>query len=187
MRSPVTAIDYDTEFIESGGSSSILLLSIGMVRDDGATYYAVVDDRDVITLALMNPWLAENVIPALPIQFFVDGQRWTWATGHRDYSAVKPRRQIAAEIAEFITGTPDPQLWAWYGAYDFVALSQLWGRLVDAPRGVPRWTHDLKQEAERLGNPALPSLAGITKHNALDDARECQYRRRWLAEYDRAS
>jgi hypothetical protein len=177
----MTAIDYDTEFIESGPASPILALSIGMIRDDGATYYAVVDDRDAITLALMNPWLAENVIPSLPVQFFVGGQRWTWATGHPDYSAVKPRRQIAAEVAEFITSTPDVELWADYCAYDHVVLAQLFGRMTDLPSGVPMWTHDLRQEWDRLGRPGLPSLSGITEHNALDDARECQFRRRWLA------
>jgi hypothetical protein len=179
----MTAIDYDTEFLESGGSSPILPISIGMIRDDGATYYAVVEDRDTITLALMNPWLAENVIPALPIQFFVDGQQWTWAYGHRDFSAIKPRRQIAAEVAEFITSTPDVELWADYCAYDHVVLAQLFGRMIDLPAGVPMWTNDLRTEWRRLGRPALPSLSGITEHNSLDDARECQYRRRWLAKH----
>jgi hypothetical protein len=32
------------------------------------------------------------------------------------------------------------------------------------------WTNDLKQEAERLGNPAVPEQ-GAGEHNALADAR----------------
>ena len=32
-----------------------------------------------------------------------------------------------------------------------------------------------------LGNPELPSLPGVTEHNALGDAREVRYRREWLA------
>jgi hypothetical protein len=63
-----------------------------------------------------------------------------------------------------------PQLWAWYGAYDHVALCQLWGRMIDLPKGVPMWTNDLKQECERLGNPQVPQQAS-GEHNALADAR----------------
>jgi len=43
------------------------------------------------------------------------------------------------------------------------------------------FTCDLKQEAERLGNPELPSMPGVTEHNALSDAREVRYRAEWLA------
>jgi hypothetical protein len=32
------------------------------------------------------------------------------------------------------------------------------------------WTNDLKQEAERLGNPQVPQQA-VGEHNALADAR----------------
>lgn len=177
----MTAIDYDTEFLESGAASPIRLISIGMIRDDGTWYYAVADDPDLITCAIAHPWLREHVIPALPVAFAADGLSWYWDGKHRDFGDVKPRGQIAREIALFITGTPDVQLWADYGAYDHVALAQLFGRMIDLPAGVPMWTNDLRQEWDRLGRPAMPSLAGITEHNALDDARECQYRRRWLA------
>ena len=54
--------------------------------------------------------------------------------------------------------------------------------MADLPTGIPMYTHDLKQEADRLGNPKLPALPGARTHRAIDDALECQYRRRWLAD-----
>ena len=44
------------------------------------------------------------------------------------------------------------------------------GVTVDLPDGVPMYTHDLKQECDRLGNPPLPEQAD-RHHNALADAR----------------
>jgi hypothetical protein len=46
------------------------------------------------------------------------------------------------------------------------------------------WTNDLRTTWSRLGRPALPSLPAVTQHHALDDARECQYRRRRLARHE---
>jgi hypothetical protein len=41
--------------------------------------------------------------------------------------------------------------------------------MIGLPKGVPMWTNDLRQEAERLGNPDLPEQAE-GEHNALADA-----------------
>jgi 3'-5' exoribonuclease Rv2179c-like domain len=178
----VTAICYDTEFIEDG--RTIDLISIGMVAEDGREYYAVSRDatrRPLRRRIRKHDWLMANVVPSLP-------------KAHGDWNLYMPRRwlfnysdpcvkipgQIAAEVASFILDTPDPQLWAWYGAYDHVALCQLWGPMISLPKGVPMWTNDLKQEAERRGNPDLPPLPGVTEHNALSDAREVAYRLQWL-------
>jgi hypothetical protein len=92
-----------------------------------------------------------------------------WLFNYSD-PCVKPRHVIAREVRDFILAEPGPQLWAWYGAYDHVALCQLWGRMIDLPDGVPMWTNDLKQECERLGNPEVPQQAA-GEHNALADAR----------------
>jgi hypothetical protein len=53
--------------------------------------------------------------------------------------------------------------------------------MTDLPEGVPMWTHDLRQEAERLGVAGLmPGMPGAAGHNALDDAREVLWRLGWL-------
>lgn len=187
----MTAIDYDLEFLEDG--RTIELISIGMVRDDGREYYAVNaaladwwgPGRRLRRRIQKHPWLMENVVPHLPKPH----GDWnlhmpeSWLFNYRD-PAVKPRKQIADEVMDFILAAgPDVQLWANYGAYDHVCLAQLWGRMVDLPEGVPMFTRDIQQERARLGLrwDELPKQEG-GEHNALADARHNQLVRRWLAE-----
>jgi len=161
-------IYYDCEFLEDG--RTIDLISIGLVAEDGREYYAVNRDMPVRRIR-KHTWLMENVVPSLPHghgdRRNTIPRRWLF-----DYAdpCVYTRRQIASGVRRFIQKTSDAQLWAWYGAYDHVVLCQLWGSMIDLPEGVPMWTNDLKQEAQRLGNPEVPKQeAG--EHDALADAR----------------
>ncbi|MEU6597860.1 hypothetical protein [Streptomyces flaveolus] len=170
-------IFYDTEFIEDG--RHIDLISIGMVAEDGREYYAVNREMPVRKIR-KHKWLVENVVPYLP-KGHGDARihmpkRWLF---HYADPVVKHRATIAKQVAQFIQATPDPQLWAWYGAYDHVALAQLFGPMIDLPDGIPMWTNDLRQECERLGNPTLPEQPdGV--HNALADARHNRVRAQYL-------
>lgn len=170
----MTDICYDTEFIEDG--QTIDLISIGMVREDGAEYYAVNSGMPLMRI-WKNEWLRANVLPSLPVRDLVSLDMTR--------PEVKPRQVIANEAREFITAAPDPQLWADWAAYDHVVLCQLWGTMVNLPEGIPMWTHDLRQELERLGNPELPPMPGANEHNALSDAREVAFRLRWLRDHER--
>ena len=134
-------------------------------------------------------WLMDNVWPSLPLR----GQKWKLysvgdAIKHRldpvgvldtSDTRVRPGWVIANEVRDFILAVDAPELWAWYAAYDHVALCQLWGRMIGLPSGVPMWTNDLKQEAHRLGNPVLPDQAE-GEHNALEDPRHNLVRARLL-------
>ena len=168
-------IFYDCEFIEDG--RTIDLISIGMTAEDGREYYAVTYGEPWLQAIGRHDWLLANVVPSLPVNAEPvptrGGGSWVWVTwdrDHADWPCAKSRKTIADEVREFILATPDPSLWAWYGAYDHVALCQLWGPMASLPKGVPMWTNDLKQEAQRLGNPRVPEQ-GPGGHNALADAR----------------
>ncbi|MER5903016.1 3'-5' exoribonuclease [Streptomyces mirabilis] len=183
----MTAIDYDLEFLEDG--RTIELISIGMVRDDGREYYAVNRDMPVQRIR-KHKWLMENVVPSLP-KGHGDAKihmpkRWLF---HYADPVVKHRERIANEVMDFIRSAgPDVQLWANYGAYDHVALAQLWGRMIDLPEGVPMFTHDIQQERSRqgLGWDDLPQQES-GEHNALADARHNQTVRLWLASRQEAA
>lgn len=137
---------FDTEFIEDG--ITIELLSIGMVREDGATYYAEPAETD---LSRADEWVAANVLPHLS-------------------GPVKPRAQIASEIIKFAKeGGEHPEFWAYYAAYDWVVLCQLFGRMIDLPRGWPMFCRDVQQVRASMGVKELPAMDGV-EHNALEDA-----------------
>ena len=164
-------IFYDTEFIDDG--RTIDLVSIGMVAEDGRELYAVSSEFDVHRLQA-NPWLVENVWPSLPSYKHPSLTRCHCGPGHldRNHPDVRSRPQIANLVADFILSTPDPQLWAYYSAYDHVALAQLWGPMINLPRGIPMQSDDIVTAAKLAGlTPSdLPKQAD-GHHNALADAR----------------
>ncbi|AOX05332.1 hypothetical protein BJP05_03475 [Corynebacterium sp. NML98-0116] len=154
---------YDTEFIEDG--STIELVSIGIVAEDGREYYAVSNEFDATRA---NQWVRDNVLDKLP------------GAGH---PAWKSREQIRSEVYDFLT-TPRsaPELWAWVGAYDHVVLAQLWGDMTGLPKNLPRFTRELKQYWEMAGRPRLPQVPR-GNHDALVDARHNLKKYRVCAEY----
>lgn len=134
---------FDTEFIEDG--KTIELISIGMVSEDGREYYAESADCDH---SRASDWVRENVLAHL--------------TGE-----TKTRAEIAQDIIAF--AGESPEVWAYYADYDWVVLCQLFGRMIDLPKGWPMYCRDLKQEADRLSR-RLPKQDD-TEHHALADAR----------------
>src|SRR5215470_8066995 len=109
---------YDCEFIEDG--RIIDLVSIGVVDEHGREFYAIsteFDDRPAL------PWVRRNVLDRLP------------SPGH---SAWRSRDRIRDELYQFLieplSEGEEIELWAWYAAYDHVALAQLWGRMPALPR-----------------------------------------------------
>lgn len=143
---------YDCEFIEDG--VVIDLVSIGVVCEDGREYYAVSTEFDA---KRAGPWVRKYVLPQLPPPA---SPRW------------RSREQIRDDLYKFLIPRPSvqPELWAWVGAYDHVALCQLWGSMVDLPTALPRYTNELRQHWEAHGRPALPPVPPDA-HDALADAR----------------
>ena len=137
-------IFMDTEYIEDG--KTIDLISIGMVRDDGAEYYAQSADCD---LNRASDWVKANVFPHLNRNFL-------------------PRLTIAREVLEFCG--KNPEFWAYYADYDWVVLCWLYGTMMQLPRHWPMYCRDIKQLCDSLGNPRLPDQ-GKGEHHALADAR----------------
>lgn len=141
---------YDCEFIER--PSTIDLISIGMVGEDGSEYYAVSSEFDESAASL---WVRENVLTLLP----PEEERVS-------------RARIRADLLGFLVPSKSDkvELWGYYSAYDHVALCWLFGPMVDLPPGMPKYTRDLKQWADTLGNPKLPKDPA-DEHHALADAR----------------
>lgn len=154
---------YDTEFIEDG--TTIDLVSIGVVDEQGREFYAVSTEFDPDKA---GPWVRENVLDKLPPPA---DKAW------RDRAAI--RRDLMA----FLTaGKGRIELWAWFSAYDHVALGQLWGAMPALPRELPRFTRELRQRWEDVGKPTLPAPPADA-HDALADARHNLVRWRVIEEH----
>lgn len=160
-------IFYDTEFLEDG--TTVELISIGLVSEDGDEYYAVNSEMPVDRIR-KHEWLMKNVVPTLPII----NPRSSLMDVDRTSHLVKPSWVIANEVRNFVLQDKNPELWAYYGAYDHVALCQLYGPMIQLPKGMPMFTHELMQLWELAGKPEKPpQYAGAhnAAHNAMGDAR----------------
>lgn len=153
---------YDTEFIEDG--KTIDLISIGIVAEDGREYYAISTE---FKEKKASDWVKENVLRHLPprkVNPMYESPRLVEAS-----RAWKSRQKIKEDIIKFI-GDDKPEFWAYYADYDHVALCQLFGTMMDLPKGWPMYTRDIKQLCDDKGNPQLPEQ-GKGEHHALADAR----------------
>ena len=175
----MTIYCYDTEFLEDG--KTIELISIGIVSNDGREYYAVNSDMDVDRIR-KDSWLLENVWKHLPLRGYrshlvtvgCGNEIRTKDAGILDTKdvRVKPKWVIANEVRDFLlAGSGEPELFAYYAAYDHVALAQLWGRMINLPEGIPMWTHDLMQYLEQMPEDFQKPPQDGDEHHALADAR----------------
>lgn len=137
---------FDTEFIEDG--KTIDLISIGMVREDGAILYF---ENGQCDFSRASDWVKQNVLP------HITKAEDVW----------RSRREIAEAIVEF--AGEKPEFWAYYADYDWVVLCQLYGTMMDLPKGWPMYCRDVKQLCDDLGNPKLPKQTSA-EHDALADA-----------------
>lgn len=144
-------MDYflDFEFLEDG--RTIDPISFGMVSSDGRELY-IQFVQDAGFVARVTPWLQEHVLPYLTSE--------PWLT----------RSEARHAILEFVGDDKDIRFWGYYADYDWVVLCQLFGRMIDLPKGWPMYCRDIKQWADAFGNPKLPEQ-GKDEHHALADAR----------------
>jgi len=151
----------DTEFIEDG--RTIDLVSIGVVAEDGRELYLEVDPVQV-NWDKANPWVLANVRPHL--------------SGRHDVVYLKDH--IARKLTAFVGDSPE--FWGYYADYDWVVIAQLYGTMMDLPKGWPMFCMDLKQLAVEKGNPRLPDQTS-TEHHALNDARWARDAYHYLGQY----
>lgn len=157
---------YDTEFLEDG--RTIELISIGMVDNTGHEFYAVNQEAPWDRIS-QHPWLLDNVVPHLPrLTGLAASPSNVCAIDFSD-PCVRSRTNIARLVQDFLWSVDE--LWANYAAYDFVVLAQLFGTLMDRPRGTPMFTHELQQLWETAGKPPKPVKSPLGEHHALHDAR----------------
>lgn len=138
---------------------TIDLISIGIVAEDGRTYYAI--NRDLnLKYAKKNKWLNDNVLKKLPAKrelYPPFGSPRLWQESMRWL----PMEQIRQEVIDFCGGKPQsdgfgnsfyeyknndyPEFYGYYGSYDWVVFCWLFGTMMRLPNDFPMLIKDLKQ------------------------------------------
>jgi len=152
----------DTKFIDDG--FTIELISIGIVAEDGREFYNI--NRNC-KFWNASEWVRDNVLEPMGILIHGDFQAIYQDT--YDISSECVKHDITKNIIEFFNGDYDIEIWGWYCSYDWVVFCQLFGPMVDIPKGMPYSMMDLRQAMRGIPKHQRPKVKG--NHNALDDAR----------------
>lgn len=183
----MTRVFFDCEFMEDG--TTIEPLSLAFVAETGQRLYVVIADADH---SKASAWVEENVLPHLR---WLDAQDATaeWDV-ERDVYLYIDRAQAGQAIHTWLIEIgavvnprlqPEPQVefWADYADYDWIVLCQLYGRMLDLPKGFPMFAMDIQQFKRHVGfTGKLPEVEG-TAHCAMDDALNVQQRHRLLVDF----
>lgn len=173
---------FDTEFHEDGSKNQLELISLGIVREDGKTYYAQAIET---SHKQCNPWVQANVIPKLtlcPRGVHRDEHKWILKGRCGDSNCYwRSFPQMKEDVLEF-TKDGSIQWWAEWGAYDWVLLCRLFGNMLDIPKGWKYFLdlYDLEKQAldvvKTHGHPKTkrPKQLVTDEHHALKDAIHLQ-------------
>jgi hypothetical protein len=69
---------------------------------------------------------------------------------------------------------PQPEFYAYYADYDWVVFCQLFGTMMDLPKGFPMLAFDIQQQIEEYKidkELLLKEVPQVNCHNALQDAQ----------------
>ena len=158
MRSShVTRFYLDTEFDEDG--ETIELISLGIVCENGNKLYLISNEFDPDHC---NEWVKVNVLPNLSKADVIFSQRVV------RYSKNEIRDMFLKFVKDNTKARTKPEFWAYYASYDWIVVCQLFGRMIDLPKSMPKFCMDLKQLAV-MCNVKLPEQTSV-EHNALNDA-----------------
>lgn len=163
----------DTEFIEDG--IILDLISLAIVSEDGRELYVC---NSGARLMRADTWVKDNVLKHLPgitinekkgvvCDSMYCNPLLNWRTMH----------EIVLEIIKFVGNDKNPEFWADYGAYDWVAFARCFGRLIDLPENWPMYFKDFQMLLDLCGDLfreefyLLFEKDKVALHVALDDAR----------------
>ena len=150
----------DTEFIETG--FSLQLVSIGIVSEDGKTFYA---ENSSFNERLANEWVNDNVLSKLR---WWNCERPFFRRDDIAWGMYGTQSEIKQRLLDFFAGDPSPEFWGYYADYDWVIFCWIFGQMTDLPKGFPMYCRDLNQLLDESGKEKIPDPEN--EHNALDDA-----------------
>lgn len=187
-------IFFDTEF--TGLHQKTTLISIGLVAENGHTFYAELTDYDK---GQIDDWLQQNVVNNLVLRDLAGTEEaMIDFGGYPKATCVKgDTDRVAKELTEWLSNIytssvvygdvrnkfPDQhpkklEMWSDCLAYDWVLFNQLWGHAFNIPENVYYIPFDICTLFKVKGiDPDISreKFAGLdsseNKHNALWDAQ----------------
>lgn len=164
----VMKVFFDTEF--TGLSKDTTLISLGMISENGRTFYAEFNDYNK---KQVDDWIKENVITHLR---FGSDYSWIPIIDFEHYEMKCSRYEARNALYEWLSQFESIELWSDCLAYDWVLFCDLFGGAMTIPKNVYYIPFDIATLMKTKGiDPDVnrEEYSGIqgTKHNALHDAK----------------
>ena len=145
-------IFFDTEF--TGLHKNTTLISIGLISEDGKTFYAEFNDYDKSQL---DDWIIEHVIKNLK------GDQ-------------RSKEEVKEELTKWLMQFDEVEMWSDCLAYDWILFNDIFGHAFKIPENVYYIPFDICTLFKMKGiDPDInrEEFSGINgdKHNALHDAK----------------
>lgn len=148
---------FDTEF--TGLHQDTTLMSIGLIDENGRTFYCELDDYDK---SQVDDWIQENVVNNF------NGNN----VGNMTY--------LKDSLTEWLAEYEEVEIWSDCLAYDWMLFNQIWGHAFNIPKHVYYIPFDLctlfkvkgiDPDINREEYASKSSWSANAKHNALHDAK----------------
>lgn len=169
-----TKLFFDTEF--TGLHKNTDLISIGIVADTGAEFYAELTDYDK---SQVDGWILKNVISNLTLEG--EGNTFSLATKLNKGVSVKvkdSKKNVSTLLRTWLSNFDEVEIWSDCLAYDWMLFNDLFGNALSIPENVYYIPFDICTLFKIKGvDPDInrEEFAGISsledKHNALHDAK----------------
>lgn len=174
-RNKRTKIFFDTEF--TGLHQKTTLISIGLVSEDGKTFYAELTDYDKKQI---DGWLQENVIDNLSLDDMKDG-----VTDYKDKDNIKFKgsmKQLKTTLKKWLDSFGDVEIWSDCLGYDWVLFCEIFGGALSLPKNIYYIPFDIctvfydkgvdpDVSREDFAEIKKGDDKDVKKHNALWDAQ----------------
>lgn len=185
-----TNIFFDTEF--SGLHQNTTLISIGLISDNGKTFYAELTNYDKNQI---NDWIQENVIDKLLFTNKITNaiSSWeNWVSDNGTYSnaldmsladkdmsnfeCIGKTPMIKNRLEKWLSQFEEIEMWSDCLTYDWMLFCQIWEGTLNIPKNIYYIPFDLSTLFKMKGiDPDISreEFLGIdkdNKHNALHDA-----------------
>ncbi|TFJ45130.1 hypothetical protein CKN73_01415 [Carnobacterium divergens] len=163
-------IFMDTEF--TGLHKNTTLISIGLVAENGHTFYAELTD---FNKGQIDNWLQENVINHLYLN--EDQYERSLRSSYEEFETVGCTSHVEGELRWWLKQFDKVEIWSDCLSYDWVLFNNVFGHAFKIPENVYYIPFDICTVFKLKGiDPDISredftsSLVAGTKHNALYDA-----------------
>lgn len=165
---------FDTEF--TGLHKDTTLISIGIISEDGRTFYAEFTDYNVIQL---NDWMYTNVINNLLLEPTQENGRIDMIDKEGTcFNVIGNKRYVKCALEYWLTQFNDVEFWSDCLAYDWVLFNDLFDHAFNIPKNVYYIPFDIctlfkikNVDPDISREEFIDNSIEGKKHNSLYDAK----------------